>query len=211
MFKEQGAIRIVEAWADDVQKGKVTDFQGAVQAKDDETVAFSWIEWPDRDTRQAAGAKMEELMKADDRMNPEKNPMPFDGKRMIYGGFETLFDQGESRDGSYVDGFVLAVPEDKKEAYREMAAKGWELFSEYGAHRHVEAWADDVPEGKVTDFRRAVKAKTGEQVVFSFLEWPDKATRDAGQKKMMEQEFEGEMPFDGQRMVWGGFRPVVEL
>jgi uncharacterized protein YbaA (DUF1428 family) len=211
VFKEQGATRIVEAWGDDVPKGKLTDFQGAVQAKDDETVAFSWIEYPDKETRQAIAGKMDDLMKTDDRFNPEKNPMPFDGQRMIYGGFSTLFDEGESRNGSYVDGFILAVPADKKDAYREMAAQAWPLFKEYGAHRHVEAWADDVPDGKVTDFRKSVKAEDGEKVVFSFLEWPDKATRDAGQKKMMEQDFDGEMPFDGKRMIWGGFRPVVEL
>ena len=87
IFKEMGAIRIIECWQDDVPDGKVTDFRKAVQAKDDESVVFSWIEWPDKATRDAAFKKMEEMMKTDDRMNPEKNPMPFDGKRMIFGGF----------------------------------------------------------------------------------------------------------------------------
>jgi uncharacterized protein YbaA (DUF1428 family) len=70
-----------------VPDGKVTDFRRAVQANDDEAVVFSWVEWPDKATRDAAMGKMEELMKTDPRMNPEKNPMPFDGKRMIFGGF----------------------------------------------------------------------------------------------------------------------------
>ena len=87
LFKELGATRILECWGNDVPDGKLTDFRKAVQAKEDETVVFSWIEWPDKATRDAAMARMDELMKTDDRLNPEKNPMPFDGKRLIYGGF----------------------------------------------------------------------------------------------------------------------------
>ncbi len=87
LFMELGATRILECWGDDVPEGKTTDFYRAVQAKDDETVLFSWIEWPDKATRDAAFAKMDGLMKTDSRMNQEKNPIPFDGKRMIYGGF----------------------------------------------------------------------------------------------------------------------------
>ena len=87
VFIELGATRIFECWGDDVPEGKMTDFHRAVQANNDETIVFSWIEWPDKATRDAAMNKMGELMKSDDRMNPEKNPMPFDGKRMIYGGF----------------------------------------------------------------------------------------------------------------------------
>src|SRR6476661_3972428 len=87
VFVEFGATRVLECWEDDVPDGKVTDFRRAVQAKPDEVVVFSWVEWPDKPTRDAAMAKMGDLMKTDPRMNPEKNPMPFDGKRMIYGGF----------------------------------------------------------------------------------------------------------------------------
>ena len=87
VFTDLGATRVVECWEDSVPDGKVTDFRRAVQAKDDEAVVFSWIEWPDKATRDAGMAKMDELMKTDPRMNPEKNPMPFDGKRMIFGGF----------------------------------------------------------------------------------------------------------------------------
>jgi len=90
LLLEQGATRILECWGDDVPEGKVTDFARAVQATGEETVCFSWIEWPDKATRDAAFARMEELMKTDDRFNPEKNPMPFDGKRMIYGGFSPI-------------------------------------------------------------------------------------------------------------------------
>lgn len=90
VFTELGAIRVLECWGDDVPDGKVTDFRKAVQAKEDESVVFSWIEWPDKATRDEAMGKMEELMKTDDRFNPEKNPIPFDGKRMIYGGFAPI-------------------------------------------------------------------------------------------------------------------------
>ena len=90
VFVELGATRILECWGDDLPDGKVTDFRRAVQANDDEAVVFSWIEWPDKATRDAAMGKMEDLMKNDPRVGPESNPMPFDGKRMIYGGFAPI-------------------------------------------------------------------------------------------------------------------------
>ena len=94
VFMDLGATRILECWGDDVPDGKVTDFRKAVQANDDETVVFSWIEWPDKKTRDAAFAKMKEWMehpeKADPRMDPSRNPMPFDGKRLIFGGFAPI-------------------------------------------------------------------------------------------------------------------------
>ena len=94
MFLEMGATRVIECWGDDVPKGKTTDFRMAVKATDDESVAFSWIEWPDKKTRDAGMAKMTEMMenpdKVDPRMDPAKNPMPFDGSRMIFGGFEQV-------------------------------------------------------------------------------------------------------------------------
>lgn len=91
VFIEMGAIRVIECWGDDVPQGTVTDFPKAVKATDDETVVFSWIEWPDKETRDAAMAKMMSEDFNDDRMNPEKHPMPFDGARLIYGGFTPIF------------------------------------------------------------------------------------------------------------------------
>jgi uncharacterized protein YbaA (DUF1428 family) len=86
-FMQHGALRVVECWGEDVPHGKLTDFHMAVQAKDDETVVFSWIEWPDKATRDEAMASMLDMMKADERFDPEKNPPCFDGKRMILGAF----------------------------------------------------------------------------------------------------------------------------
>lgn len=114
----------------------------------------------------------------------------------------------------YVDGFVVAVPANNKEAYRELAAKAALLFKEFGALRIVECWADDVPDGKLTDFRLAVKAEENEEVVFSWIEYPSKAVRDEANQKMMNdprmKEFGESMPFDGKRMIYGGFSPLLD-
>lgn len=95
VFMELGATRILECWGDDVPDGKLTDFRRAVQATAEETVVFSWIEWPDKATRDAGMARLDDLVKTDDRFNPDKNPVPFDGKRMIYGGFAPVVTLGE--------------------------------------------------------------------------------------------------------------------
>ena len=120
---------------------------------------------------------------------------------------------------TYIDGFVLAVPRANKQKFIDHANKGDSVFYELGATRILECWADDVPDGKVTDFRRSVQATADEEVVFSWIEWPDKATRDAAMKKIMGGELNdprmdpktNPMPFDGKRMIFGGFVPVVKL
>jgi uncharacterized protein YbaA (DUF1428 family) len=88
VFKEHGALNVVECWGDDVPDGKVTSFPIAVKRKEDETVVFSWITWPSRQVRDAGMKKVMD----DPRLKPEVNPMPFDGQRLIYGGFEVLVD-----------------------------------------------------------------------------------------------------------------------
>jgi uncharacterized protein YbaA (DUF1428 family) len=114
----------------------------------------------------------------------------------------------------YVDGFVLAVPADKREAYRKHAAEALPIFKEFGATRMVECWGDDVPDGKLTDFRRAVQATPDEVVVFSWIEYPSKEIRDQAQAKIMSdprmEAMGREMPFDGKRMIFGGFQPIVD-
>ena len=114
----------------------------------------------------------------------------------------------------YVDGFLVAVPTANKDAYRAMAEKGWVLFKEFGATQMMEAWGDDVPKGKLTDFYGSVKTEPGEIVVFSWIEWPSKAVRDEGQKKIMSDPRTkelGTMPFDTKRMIFGGFVPVLDV
>jgi uncharacterized protein YbaA (DUF1428 family) len=208
LFHELGVQRHFEAWDSDVPEGKVTDFRKAVDAKSDEKVVFSWFEYPDRATRDAANEKM----MSDPRMKEMGESMPFDGKRMIMGGFKAIVEEGSER-GGYTDGFVVPVPEGKRDAYRELASKMAKVFREHGANRVVEAIGDDVSHGKVTDFYRAVKAEDGETVVFSFIEWPDKKVRDDAWAKIMADESmkpDGEMPFSGQRMFWGGFEPILD-
>lgn len=114
----------------------------------------------------------------------------------------------------YVQGFLIAVPEGNKEAYRDLAAKAAEKFAEYGVTEIVEAWEEDVSDGKVTDFRMATKAEAGEKIVFSWMIWPDKQTCEASHQKMQEDDFWNEnmeMPFDGMRMIWGGFSPIFTM
>ena len=116
---------------------------------------------------------------------------------------------------SYIDGFVIAVPKGSKNQFIEHARRGDSVFIEHGATRVLECWGDDVKDGKLTDFRRAVQAKEDEVVVFSWIEWPDKATRDAAMEKAMRDPRlspqTNPMPFDGKRMIYGGFSPILEL
>ncbi len=114
---------------------------------------------------------------------------------------------------TYIDGFVIPVPAQKKEAYLELASRAAPIFKEYGALRVVECWGDDVPDGKVTDFKGAVKAEGGENVVFSWIVWPSKAVRDEANKKVMSDPRLSpgqEMPFDGKRLIYGGFEVLFD-
>lgn len=114
----------------------------------------------------------------------------------------------------YVEGFVAAVPAANKEAYIKHATAAVPIFKEFGVTRVVECWGDDIPDGKLTDFRGAVKAKDDEVVVFSWFEYPSKQVRDAANEKMMTdprmQNMGESMPFDGKRMIFGGFVPVLD-
>uniref|UniRef100_UPI0035685E63 DUF1428 domain-containing protein n=1 Tax=Phaeovulum sp. TaxID=2934796 RepID=UPI0035685E63 len=110
-------------------------------------------------------------------------------------------------------GFVVPVPADKRDAYLASARMGWKIFKKYGARQMVETLSDDIPEGELTDFKRSVAAKPGEIVAFSWIVWPDKATRNAGMEKMMkdpEMAAMSDMPFDMKRMIYGGFIPIFD-
>jgi uncharacterized protein YbaA (DUF1428 family) len=211
MFKEFGVSRMVETWGDSVPDGKVTDFKGSVQAKPGEVVVFSWFEYPSKAVRDAANEKM----RSDPRMKDMGANMVFDGMRMIFAGFDAIVDEGKGGKPAYVDATLIPVPVAKKEAIRAWAKKMSALFREYGATRVVDGWGDDIPDGKVTDFKRAVKAKDGETVLYGWVEWASKETRDQAWEKMMSdqrmQPGSEKPPFDGQRMVYGGFAPILDL
>ena len=115
---------------------------------------------------------------------------------------------------SYIDGFVAAVPVANREQYRKYADEAAKLFEEKGALKVVECWGEDVPEGQVTSFSMAVQRKDDEAVVFSWIIWPSKQARNAAWDKMRNdprmQPDKRPMPFDGKRMIYGGFEPIVE-
>ena len=114
----------------------------------------------------------------------------------------------------YVQGFVIPVLPGKKDAYVDMARKAGEMFQRYGALEIVEAFEEDIKDGENTDFRKAVNAEPGEQIVFSWVIWPDKDTCEDASRRMMENETmepPEEMPFAGKRLIFGGFTPVYTM
>ena len=114
----------------------------------------------------------------------------------------------------YVQGFLIPVPEGNRDKYIEVARFMSDIMAKFGATEIVEAWEEDVKDGKWTDFRQAVKAEDGEKIVFSWVVWPDKTTADAAHEKMMQDDrMQGDFtpPFDGKRMIWGGFAPVFTM
>ena len=111
----------------------------------------------------------------------------------------------------YVDGFVVAVPTANRESYRQHAIAAAHLFRKHGALSLVECWGDDVPEGKITSLPMAVKCEPDETVVFSWIIWPSKAARNQGMAAVMaDPDMPQEMPFDGKRVIFGGFTVLVD-
>ena len=114
---------------------------------------------------------------------------------------------------NYIDGFVVAVPTANREAYLKQAELAATVFKEHGALRAVECWGDDVPAGKLTSFPLAVQCKADETVVFSWITWPSRNARDQGMKKVMDDPRmeDTTMPFDGKRMIYGGFETILDV
>ncbi|MCG7965233.1 MAG: DUF1428 domain-containing protein [Candidatus Thiodiazotropha taylori] len=114
----------------------------------------------------------------------------------------------------YVDGFIAAVPTEKKDEYIAHAKISAMVFKDYGALKVVETWGDDIPDGEITSFPMSVKCKADETVVFSWVIWPSKNVRDEAWQKTMEdprmQEDQNPMPFDGKRLIYGGFNIILE-
>ena len=113
----------------------------------------------------------------------------------------------------YVDGFILAVPKAKLDAYKAMATWAGQMWMEYGALSYVECIGDDVPHGELTSFPRAVQLADDEVVVFSWITYTDRASRDAVMAKVMADDrmTPDDMPFDGKRMIMGSFESFVSL
>jgi uncharacterized protein YbaA (DUF1428 family) len=208
LFREYGAQRQVEAWDDDVQEGKVTDFRRAVKATPGEKIVFSWHEYASKTVADEAN----KMIMSDPRMAEIGKDMPFDGQRMIYGGFQGILERGQRGKASYIDGALVPTPGDSRAAYSAYAERVADILMENGATRVVDAWSENVPDGKVTDFRRSVNAEPGEAVVFSWVEWPSKAVRDAAWQKIFADPrmHQGNPPQDESRRVWGGFVPVMD-
>jgi len=115
---------------------------------------------------------------------------------------------------TYIDGIVAAVPNANRDAFKKAAETAAEIFLEHGALRVVECWGDDVPDGEVTSFKLAVKCEADETVVFSWVTWPSREARDAGNEKIMSDprmRSEELMPFDGKRLIYGGFAAIVDV
>lgn len=209
VFKKHGAISFVENWGVDVPQGKVNCLNSAVMRKPDETVVFSWIVWPDKAARDAGNA---EVMVDPDLGGPGME-MPFDGMRMIYGGFEHLFGDAMAAP-TILDGTVMPILAANKAAYVEAAVKMADLFREYGATAVVDCWGDDLPEGKVNSFHTAVLRKPDEAVVFSWIGWKDKAAQEKGWASIMADPRMQELSpktvgADMGRMIFGSFEPLV--
>jgi len=209
VFKRHGALGFVENWGEDVPQGKTNCFNSAVMKKDGETVMFSWIIWPDRATRDSGNM----AVMADPDLGGPGMEMPFDGMRMIFGGFAHLLGDALAAPG-LINGTVMPVPADKRADYTAAAKKMADLFIEHGATSVVDAWGDDVPEGKVNSFQTAVLKKPGEEVVFSWINWKDQAAHDAGWQKVMADPRMGQYSPDSVgadmgRMIYGTFRPIV--
>ena len=211
MFKRLGATRMVENWGDDVPDGKVTDFRRSVKAQPEEDVIFSWLEYPDKATRDRAN----ETMMNDPAMKDMGKSMPFDGQRMIWGGFSPINDTGATAKPGYIDGCVIPVPAANLDAYREMAENAGRIWKDHGAIDYVECIAEDVKPGKVTSFPQAVKLEPDETVIFSWITYKSREDRDRVNAAVMKDPRlcmdPAKMPFDGQRMFWGGFEKFVEL
>jgi uncharacterized protein YbaA (DUF1428 family) len=209
LFEELGATRIVHGWGDDVPAGRVTDLERAVNVERGEVVVFAWHEYPSRVVAEAAN----ETMTSDPRMKELGRAMPFDGRRVITGGFTSIVDDSSGAKMGYLDGCLVPVPAGNADAYRTLVIRLAAVLREHGATRVVEAWEDDVRDGTVTDHRRAVKAASHEKVVHAWIEWASKEARDQGWKNVIADPrmHPSDIPYDNGRRIHGGFVPLVDV
>lgn len=210
LFKQFGATRVVELLGDDIPRGKTIDFKSAVKARDDEEVVLSWVEYPDKQTRDLANQKV----LANAKLKEITDALPIERERAITAGFTALLDEGRGGTMGYTESYLSVVPEANKQAYRMMAAKTSHVFEDYGAIRVVEAWGDDFSNAQPTSFKGALKAKPDEAVVLSIIEWPSKQVRDQAMPKILAdnrlKSAQDNLPIDRNRMIHGGFKPLLD-
>jgi uncharacterized protein YbaA (DUF1428 family) len=208
-FRDMGLVAAAECWGDDIPPGELTSFPLAVQARPDETVIFSWYRWPSKAVHDAAMAQPSRRSAPEPRDEPDALRRHARDLRRLRAG------AGTRRAHTRRLCRRLRRPGEAG-APRGVSClrRGCDpIFMEHGASWIMEAWGIDVPEGRVTDFRRAVQADADEEVVFSWVQWPDRAARDAGNARIMNDPrlADKEMPFDGSRLIFGGFTPLVEV
>lgn len=212
VFKKHGALAVAECWGDDVPEGKTTSIPMAVKIEEGEVPLFSWIVWPSKEARDTGNKKVMN----DPELDGDPADMPFDGMRMMFGGFEVLgANDGAAQEvpTGYVDGFIAAVPKDKRSEFMAFTDAMSKVMADYGVKTAVDCWGDDVPEGRVTSFPMAVKAGEDEVVAFSWMLWPSKDARSEGMAKAMQDPRMAPnsipMPFDGSRVIHGGFEILM--
>jgi uncharacterized protein YbaA (DUF1428 family) len=130
----------------------------------------------------------------------------------VYAGFETIGETGSAGDAGYVQGYIAPVPKKNKQAFAEMCAQMRDIAADCGALRSVDSWSEEIKDGKVTDFKRAVKAEEGEAVSFGYIEWPSRQAYEEGSAKMRKDKRMAnlDMPLDGRRIIFGGFEVLLD-
>ncbi len=210
VFKQHGALSVVECWGDDLPDGEINDMKTAVKLEPGETTLFSYVIWPSKSVRDEGMPSVFSNSLFSKDFDPG-----MDGRRMFFGGFKPIVSHGKpSGSANYIDGFLLAVPRTNQETYRQMAEEAWGFFEKYGAVSMFECWGDDVPDGKVTSPAIATQKTPDEDVLFSWVGWPSKDARDKGYETMFQDpdmKPPDQVPFDGSRMMYGGFELIVDL
>lgn len=206
-FKDHGLVNALECWGVDVPDGRLTSMIKAVDCHKDETVIFAFYHWPEKQVyRDAVATSMK-----DTRLDPSKNHMSFDRERVLWGNFTPLFEIGRQQEGGVYDAFLLPIPKTLRDEYLEFAKSGDAIFLEHGANWCVECWEDDIPRDASYNFHKAVAKTDGEIVVLSWVQWPSKEAREAGNAKLYNDNRLSPQacPFDMSRMIFGSFEPVL--
>lgn len=172
LFAQHGARRIVECWPQSVDAIALSSAGPGIDARDGEAVAFSWIEWRDKDARMQGMAALDPIIRTDPHFNPDINPPPFDTGRVMWGCFETLADLGQSAEASVVQALVFVARDEQKEAIRHFATQAWLPPRDAGALRMVIGWDDGAQAGHQNSSFEHLRESNGGKAALLFVEWP---------------------------------------